>query len=446
MKRKTTEEFIEQAVQIHGQIYDYSKLQYIDSSVKVEIICPKHGSFYQDPRGHIAGWGCDPCGYERASKKMSKGLNKFIQEATEKHGIKYGYSKVVYINGLTEVEIICPKHGDFLQKPKQHLRGVGCNGCGAEKAAATHIKSYEQFMLEIKEIHSDKNYDYCRTQYQGSQKNVEIICPYHGSFWISPASLLGGRGCRPCGSEQAAKKCAKPVEVFIAESIETHGNVYDYSKVQYKNSGTEVEIICPKHGSFWKSPIGHLAGQGCQACSKYYQLNTSIFIDRATKIHKNKYDYSKVEYITGNCKIEIICPVHGSFLQKAANHLHGCGCQKCGSKYGIKQEAWLNSLGIPNDKQHRQVTIYLCDGSYIIADGYNPNTNTIYEFWGNKWHGNLEIFEPNQINEICNKPYKTLYNDTLNKIDRIKKSNYALIDIWESEWDRMIKENFNENN
>ena len=113
--RKTTEEFIKEAREIHGDKYDYSKVEYKGYSVKVCIICPEHGEFWQVPNSHLKGCGCPSC-----SKVKRLTTEEFIKRSKEIHGNRYDYSKTRYINKRTKVTITCPIHGDFEQNPKKH--------------------------------------------------------------------------------------------------------------------------------------------------------------------------------------------------------------------------------------------------------------------------------------------------------------------------------------
>ena len=126
-KRKTTEEFIEEARKIHGDKYNYSKVEYVNYQTKVTIICPIHGEFTQTPTGHIKGNGCPMCANDRTSLRMT--TEEFIQKSRAIHGNKYDYSNVEYTHNNVEVCIICPEHGEFLQKPRLHLSGCGCPIC-----------------------------------------------------------------------------------------------------------------------------------------------------------------------------------------------------------------------------------------------------------------------------------------------------------------------------
>ena len=132
------------------------------------------------------------------------------------------------------------------------------------------------------------------------------------------------------------------LESFLERSKKIHNNKYDYSKVEYVNAKTKVCIICPKHGEFWQTPDNHLKGKGCAYCAKIKKLTTKEFIKRAKEVHDNKYDYSKVEYVNTHKKVCIICPKHGEFWQTPANHLLGRGCKVCvGNSYSYSTKEWV---------------------------------------------------------------------------------------------------------
>ena len=117
-KKLTTEEFIIKAKEVHGDKYDYSKVNYINVDTKVCIICPTHGEFLQMPSSHLNGRGCPRCS---GNKKLT--TEEFIIKAREINGDKYDYTKVEYVNNSTKVCIICPTHGEFWQTPNGHLSG-----------------------------------------------------------------------------------------------------------------------------------------------------------------------------------------------------------------------------------------------------------------------------------------------------------------------------------
>lgn len=118
-------------------------------------------------------------------------------------------------------------------------------------------------------------------------------------------------------------------EEFIAKAKAIHGDKYDYSKVKYEGTEKKVIIICKTHKDYLIKPHNFLHGQGCPKCSSHQFITRESFILRAKKIHNNRYDYSKVNFIKASEPVCIICPIHGEFFQKPNVHLNGCGCQKC---------------------------------------------------------------------------------------------------------------------
>lgn len=132
--RGTVENFIERSDLIHENFYDYSRVVYTSNSEKVEIICPIHGSFYQFPQNHLRGCGCPNCKGYRISKSKTRTKQEFISKAELVHKTEYNYSKVIYINSQTPVEIICNQCGStFWQDPANHLQGKGCPRCKSSK-------------------------------------------------------------------------------------------------------------------------------------------------------------------------------------------------------------------------------------------------------------------------------------------------------------------------
>ena len=122
-------EFIEKANEIHNNKYDYSKVEYLNNRTKVCIICPEHGEFWQTPEKHILRkQGCPYC-----SGNARKTTEEFVKKANEIHFGKYDYSKTEYKCNSSPVKIVCPIHGEFYQRPKDHINGQGCPHCKQSK-------------------------------------------------------------------------------------------------------------------------------------------------------------------------------------------------------------------------------------------------------------------------------------------------------------------------
>ena len=262
MERLTQEIFIERAKQKFGDRYDLSKVEYKNSSSKICVICPIHGEFYPTANNFLSGHGCPECGLEKCKSHLRWDTAKFIEEARKVHGDKYDYSKVDYFNSQTKVEIICPIHGSFFQKPNDHLSGKGCAKC-----AGIHKSNTEEFITKAKAIHGDK-YDYSLVDYKSNKQKVAMICPTHGVFYQMPNTHLLGRGCFHCGVEAGALTRTTTFEVFIEKAREKHGDKYKYIKDTYVDYDTKMEMVCPKHGIFMQTPHKHLQGAGCLYCAE----------------------------------------------------------------------------------------------------------------------------------------------------------------------------------
>lgn len=193
-RRLTKEEFVEKAVSIHGNRYDYSLVEYQTARKHVKIICPEHGPFLQTPDGHLSGKNCRKCGMKGTVKRHTSTTEKFIGKAREVHGDRYDYSRVRYERNHIKVEIICPVHGVFLQAPAGHLAGKGCRGCNSTGPAH---RTTDQFIEAARSVHGDK-YEYGRASYKTARDKVWITCDKHGDFLQTPLDHVAGCGCPKC--------------------------------------------------------------------------------------------------------------------------------------------------------------------------------------------------------------------------------------------------------
>lgn len=254
----------------------------------------------------------------------------FIIKAREIHGDKYDYSKTKYINSNTKITLICKNCGkEFEIEPNSHISQK--SGCSCYRVYKQ--KTTSNFIKEAREIHGNK-YDYSKVKYTNWKDKVCIICPKHGEFWKTPAMHLQKQGCPKCQKENdTINKRKRNLEKFICKARELFGNRYDYSKVEYKGVNVDVCIICPEHGEVWMKPSVHLSNRiGCVKCTR--QVNdTESFIEKSTKTHNGRYDYSKVKYVNAKTEVCIICPEHGEFWQLPHHHSNGTGCPMCGQGF-----------------------------------------------------------------------------------------------------------------
>jgi hypothetical protein len=289
----------------------------------------------------------------------------------------------------------------------------------------------ESFIEKCEKVHG-KNYSYVAANYVNNRIKIKIICLVHGEFYQKPNNHLLGQGCPEC-----AEKKPLDTQSFIIKAKYIHDNKYDYSLVDYINNKKIINIICLVHGTFTQTPNDHLSGKGCMDCSGKKRLSTEDFIIKANIIHNNKYNYSLVNYINGKTEIEIVCSYHGSFFQTPTSHLSGRNCSKCSYNCISKMETdWLDSLNIA--QKCRQKSICIGNQKFRI-DAYVPETNTIYEFYGDFWHGNPLKYDRNEINAISKKTFGELYDKTINRENIYKDNNYNIVSVWENDFKRITK-------
>ena len=360
-------------------------------------------------------------------------LSDFIKKARNVHGDKYDYSKSLYLGSREKIEIICPLHGSFFQLATNHLSGKGCKECSKIQVIKNQSSNTEDFINKARNVHGDI-YDYSLVNYKNNHTQVEIICTEHGKFLQSPKDHLSGKGCSSCGKEKTKSRLMLSKDEFIKRANEVHGNKYDYSLVNYKDTRTKVEIICKEHGSFFQSPNKHMQGNGCPACGRertaeHNFLTLDDFIKRARNVHGDRYDYSKSLYTGADNKLEITCVKHGKFEQTPHNHLKGTNCPSCGasiSKPEIKLKDFIRSFYKGEIVTNSKNII-----PPMELDIYVPSLNLAIEFNGGYWHS--ERFKDK--------------NYHLHKYNLCKSKGIRLISIWEWEIlkDKTKIENFIKN-
>lgn len=260
--KSTVDEFIEKSIIVHGNKFNYDKVDYTNAHNNVIITCVKHGDFKQTPNNHLSGAGCIKCRNENNSLVFRSNTFEFISKSKLIHKNKYDYSNVKYIGSRDLLSIICPIHGLFYQNPHEHLKGNGCKKCGHTNGTKKRSANKKLFIDKAIKIHGNL-YDYSTVvNFFGLKTTVSINCKKHGIFKQQAKIHLRGSGCPVC-----RKKCVDTND-FIQKSIIVHGKTYDYSKVDYIQSNKKVKIICKKHGAFSQIAHNHLKGNGCPICKE----------------------------------------------------------------------------------------------------------------------------------------------------------------------------------
>lgn len=354
-------------------------------------------------------------------------IEELIEKANLIHNKKYTYDISTYTKKTNKMRIICPIHGEFWQSLQQHInKKQGCPICGKDKPKHRTKYSKRVSKEEYLELVNNKfgnKYKYNLDQYKNLSSSISIECPEHGIFKQNAYYHLNSKsGCPKCSFKQLSESNMSCTTDFIEKACKIHGDKYDYSKVEYIDVKTKVCIICHEHGEFWQLPYNHLTGNGCPECGKQRTNNSNKmtneeFIQKANIIHNSKYKYADI-YTSYKEKINIICPIHGVFSQTPDDHLQGKGCSKCGNQTSKAEDEIYNfcceHLGKENVQQRNKIIIHPYElDIYLRSIGY------AIEYNGLRWHS--EKFGKD-------KSYH------LNKLEKCKKKNIKLIQIFEDEY------------
>ena len=197
--RKDDEKFIKELIEIHGDIFDLSKVNYVNSKTEVEVICSRHGSFSRTPSDLLDGLGCKEC---KLNKSKYNNRELFIKESVKIFGDIIDYSKVGEISASTKVELLCKKHNcTFNLMISNHLSGQKCPKCSAEHYTSIRTLPLEEYYKRANEKHKNK-YTYTN-DYKNAKEDVTFYCPKHGENKRNSYSHINGAGCIHCQSEDS---------------------------------------------------------------------------------------------------------------------------------------------------------------------------------------------------------------------------------------------------
>lgn len=374
---KHKSEFLSRVKGVHGDKYQYNVTKYLSPHVKMEMTCPKHGTFLQKPYDHLSGKGCKRCAVEAHANKIRFDTATFIAKSNLVHNNKYDYRKTNYIDVVSTVVITCPVHGDFEQNAGGHMQGSGCFLCGRRLWALSVTNTTENFIIRAKEKHGDR-YDYTKSVYEHCDRPVIIVCKTHGDFLQAPSSHMSGMGCKKCSNDAAREAYTLTTEAFLEKAKLKHGDRYSYDKVKYVSYNTPVIITCSVHGDFEQTPGVHIRGSGCRKCDGAARSFTTVeFVERAKIMHGDRYDYSNTDYNGCFNEVAIGCRSHGEFYQQANSHVRGTGCPQCAESRGERDVAFvLDKLKLAYLKQH------MLPKNLYKYDFYLPDHNVFIEYHG----------------------------------------------------------------
>ena len=295
-----------------------------------------------------------------------------------------------------------------------------------------------QFLSRAKKIHNQRyEYDLSDTNWVGSQSIVSISCSRHGVFkQTATAHIHQKQGCPKCGRDKANSSRRVPFDEFLEHARLSRVEKFTYYANEWKGMEEKTIVGCPIHGDILVHPRDHLKSKtGCHKCGNdligsHKRLSMDDFLKKANAIFDHKYDYSETIYRNNQSLIKIICPEHGPFERRVDKHFLGRGCPRCkleGQTSKISQK-WLDGLRIKTMiREYR-----LPEKRLRVVDGFDPLTNTVYQFHGDFWHGNPHLYREQEINPVTGETMGRAFDRTMRLDDEIRNLGYNLVIQWEN--------------
>lgn len=246
MRKKTTEEFIQQAIEKHGSKYTYDKTIYRGNKYRVIITCPDHGDFVISPFNHISNnkntrGDCSKCANIRRGKNVKLDLDELKDRLYKSHNGEYCYDHITkYADIKDKITLNCKRHGEFDVSIHSHLySNTACPDCSRMKRQTSNLISTDEFISRSTALHNNK-YDYSKSIYLGCYDKVSIICPEHGEFSQAGFLHLQGSGCPVCGNNKSK------YETLLCNFFDQY-NIKYISRERSIISPYELDLFFPDH-------------------------------------------------------------------------------------------------------------------------------------------------------------------------------------------------------
>lgn len=321
-----------------------------------------------------------------------------------------------------------------------------CKNCNPTKGKGDRNPAFvplEKFLLQLAEKHGLEKFKFDPSTYEGKYTKMDWECSACSHrFSKAPRVLLQeAGGCPMCSKKKRALTLSRTREEFYEIAKKIHGDKFSYFPIEnqeWKNNA-QIKWKCNDCQSEHSQSVDHhLGGTSCPVCSEKFKHDSRTFILKSIKIWgPDAYDYSQVYYQGNKVHVDLKCKkCDHSFSVTPANHWTR-GCPKCAKNrfVSIGETEWLNSLGVPPAQRQYFVTlpggeVYNCDAVVGM---------TVYEYYGDYWHGNLKRFLPENINVYTGTTMLELNQATKDREDLLRAAGYTIVSMWESNWNEIRK-------
>lgn len=291
---------------------------------------------------------------------------------------------------------------------------------------------------------------------------IPVLCKMHGNSYRSAIDILSAKfACKQCGEDSRALNNKEnnignklSLDTHIAQFNIVHHNRYTYPTQSFKNSHSKIVVLCKDHGEFSIHIHSHRAGVGCPICKfQTTALYARSLLTREDRIlptimsnkrrallpedalklfrkqHGERFVYDWAVYTGKSGKINVICEKHGVSTQIVDEHIKSRhGCPLCANYcVSLAEQEWLRNFTITETQ--KKVSI---DKSFVKVDGFDCNTNTIYEYLGNYWHGHPSVHMKSHGVNMRNKiTFTDLYKQTEYRLTQLYNLGYNIVYAWE---------------
>ena len=429
----TQREFLSRMEAVFGDTYDFSKSVYVRALAKVEVVCPTHGSFFTKPNDLYRGVACPKCAVDRNATKQRMTVSQAIGKLAEIHGDSISFPNILdeFKGSHSKLTVVCPEHGVTHKVSMQDLqKGAGCPKCGYRLRNKNNRLTEEKFKAEVIKKNGDR-YDYAKLKFTDLNSCVTVTCKNHGDFSIKARSLYLGYGCKSCAKDVSRSKRAFSYD--HVKSLVERSEGLTLISVDRGNGSNRARVRCDTHGEYETSLASLLAGSGCRKCSAKKRgeaqlIDFADFVDRANRIHNNRYTYNEDGYRGFSGLININCSLHGVFTQKGGDHISSAaGCPKCGTNKDSKPQVEISEfIGTLNLEAVRN---YKFGDTRHEIDVFIPSLNIGVEYNGCYFHS--QGFQPNSS-----------YHKE--KQDKASEAGIRLVQLFSDEWEfnRKVCERF----
>lgn len=449
--KKTQAEFDVEVKEVekHGLYLDPSAQQYQGTHYKYTWKCANNHSwnapFIRIKQGH----GCPICSIKHTSTKNTISVEQFLLRLDKRNLV---YPKVEYVsgfNGMTKKSIFrCVEcNHEWKTLPKTIIQGSGCPECKRINNIHLHLYTHDEFIekLNIRNSGCLDSMIYLDSgqTYEGSGSKLVFVCENNHRWKARPGDILNKNiGCPHCAG--IVRRGFRQALLDIKEKwpqltvCSQHGDQLGRRE--------SVEVQC-ENNHIWDTTYERLMnGHYCPHCYGNARYNQQTFIQKLLTVAPTIQVLG--QYQQTHIPIDVKCNVcQHRWKPRPYNLIQGYGCPQCSrnNKFSKKSLVWLKYIELRDNCKLNHATQYgefRVPGTRYRVDGFNPKTNTIYEFYGDYWHGNPKVYDPTQYNQHLNKSYNDLYQHTILREQKLINLGYNVVSVWESDFDQLITNNF----